>query len=129
MTLILRRPSSGMLFAGFAGFHMHSIRLSGPAIAQSTCHLPYAVLGVRPHTCFAAVDTEAGNGKVSKRSIELGRVSAGSGTPPGSRRKVSPGNSRRNVTASSQGVNLTTLLASRKSIEQPDTPGVIMLPP
>ena len=69
----------------------------------------------------AAVDAEAGNGRVSKRSIELGR--AGSGTPPGSRRKVSPGNSRRNMTASSQGVNLTTLLASRKSLEQPETPG------
>ena len=72
---------------------------------------------------YVAVDAEAGNAKVSKRSIELGRLSAGSGSPAGSLRKMSPGNSRRSVTASSHGVNLTTLLASRKSVDQPETPG------
>jgi hypothetical protein len=48
-------------------------------------------------------------------------------SPPGSLRKMSPGNSRRSVTASTRSVNLTALLASRQSIspggDQPETPG------
>ena len=89
---------------------------------QSESSLKYDAVAV-------SVDAEAGV-RLSKHSIEMGRVDGGGASPPGSLRKMSPGNSRRNVTASARNVNLATLLAARQSIspsgDQPETPGEII---